>query len=420
MSPRRRQARWIADWWNDYGWFLWAGCALLVVILGYIGFQQHFDGQGNKSVADLLYRSLQLFALESGAVGPPIPWELQAARIAAPALAAVGIIGAVRALVHALRERGWRISRANHHTIICGLGRRGSALTGALRNAGELVVVIENGADPNRIDTCREAGALVLNGDATDDELLRRARVGRARHLVALCGDDGVNAQVGVLARELAVEAGAKTDIVVNIFDRELAHAIEERGAAVPLRVINVFDKATDRMLDKDKCFPDEYGEGERLVVAGVGQLGQSLILRAAEHWREAGRSDRLPITVLDRAAQKKVHQLSVDVPELVGHCQLEPWEEDLAGPEFDTGRCLPTSAWRSVRAAYVCVDNDPLALTCALTLQQHAPDSASIIVRMSAQDRGLATLLPDTPRIRAFGIDQVCTPEILGLGRDP
>jgi hypothetical protein len=82
----------------EYRWFLWAAAVCLTFILGYVGFHQHYASAGHRSFADLVYLSLQLFPLQSGALPAGVPWELQIARIAAPALAAVGIIGAVTAL----------------------------------------------------------------------------------------------------------------------------------------------------------------------------------------------------------------------------------------------------------------------------------------------------------------------------------
>ena len=59
----------------------------------------------------------------------------------------------------------------------------------------------------NRATTCsnyaKTLGVIVLIGNATDDDLLRTARVYRARQLICVCGDDGINAEIAMNACEL-------------------------------------------------------------------------------------------------------------------------------------------------------------------------------------------------------------------------
>src|SRR4028118_475518 len=81
----------------------WAGLGALTavaVVLGTIGFERLPQG-GSWSLADSLYRSLQLFVLESGSVNPPVPWQLEIARMLAPALT---VAAAVLALLAPVRD----------------------------------------------------------------------------------------------------------------------------------------------------------------------------------------------------------------------------------------------------------------------------------------------------------------------------
>ena len=48
------------------------------------------------------------------------------------------------------------------------------------------------------VQKCKEEGAVILNGDPSDKELIRRARVDRAKYLIAALEDDSVNAGVAV------------------------------------------------------------------------------------------------------------------------------------------------------------------------------------------------------------------------------
>jgi TrkA-N domain len=410
-------SRALATWWNTYGWFLWSAAVVFVAVLGYIGFERHFEGGQDRSVSDLIYLSLQLFVLESGDIGDPVPWQLAVARVAAPALAAIGLVGAVTAILRALHEQEWRLRWIKDQTIVCGLGERGSALTKALCAEKPPVVVIENGRHPLDLEVCRSEGALIVRGDATDRAVLRRVGLPRARHLVALCGDDGVNAEVALNARQvLAEEHDGSAEIHLQVTDpefRELLEASQQgnTSAGPRLRTFNVFDRAADLMLDKGD-FPYRQRADEALLVVGLGSLGQSVLMTAFRRWHEARPDDELRIRALDRDGTLRVEQLKTHDSALEHHCRIDSWDEDLASPEFDRGayhQDLP-----SLGGVYVCVNDNRLALTTARTLHHYDP-GAGIVVRVSNQNQGLATLFKDLPGVIAvLGLDEACTPQLL------
>lgn len=97
-----------------------------------------------------------------------------------------------------------RLRQTRGHVVICGLGEKGLLLTRAFRERNQPVVVIEENEANDFIASCREMGAIVLIGDATEHAMLLLARVPQARYLVGVCGDDGANAQIAAIAHELA------------------------------------------------------------------------------------------------------------------------------------------------------------------------------------------------------------------------
>jgi hypothetical protein len=65
ISPSKRLRQWL----GRYKWLLLGLMWVLVISLGYVGFTKHFNTIGQtRSYGDILYRTLQLFTLESGAV----------------------------------------------------------------------------------------------------------------------------------------------------------------------------------------------------------------------------------------------------------------------------------------------------------------------------------------------------------------
>lgn len=89
------------------------------------------------------------------------------------------------------------IASMTDHVIICGWGRVGRAIGVELAEAGRTLVVI----DP---DEAKIEGAVhAIVGDATDDEVLRRAGIERAASLVAAADSDAANSFITLSARAL-------------------------------------------------------------------------------------------------------------------------------------------------------------------------------------------------------------------------
>jgi voltage-gated potassium channel len=93
------------------------------------------------------------------------------------------------------------IAALHDHVIICGWGRVGRAIADDLTEAGREIVVVE--VDPARLG---ESTRLTVIGDATDDDVLRRAGVERASALVAAVDSDAANAFIVLSARALNPE----------------------------------------------------------------------------------------------------------------------------------------------------------------------------------------------------------------------
>jgi voltage-gated potassium channel Kch len=307
--------------WRAGRWLIIGGLWLITLALGYVGFAKLSAATGQaRSPWDLFYLALQLFILESGSAVGPKTWELELARLLAPTVAAYT---AVQALADLFVEQfqGWRLRRIRGHVVICGLGRKGFLLAKAFHERGEQVVVIEQDEDDNLLQPCRDLGALVLIGDATDRETLCRAGVQRAKYIVAAGGDDGANAEIAVHARTLAAgRHGQPLTCLVHVVDPQLCDLLREReigagdDSAFRLEFFNVFDLGVRAMLEEYPPFGSrkqvdkETGRQVRavldgnlsvaetssspphLLVVGLGRMGRSLVVRAARSWRERQR----------------------------------------------------------------------------------------------------------------------------------
>lgn len=94
-----------------------------------------------------------------------------------------------------------KISRLNNHVILCGYGLVGREVARVFENEGTPFVVIE--LDPQVIALAAENSYLVVEGNATSDDVLVEAGIHKARALVSALGTDADNVYVTLSAREM-------------------------------------------------------------------------------------------------------------------------------------------------------------------------------------------------------------------------
>lgn len=413
----------------NYNWPLVWVLGMIALYLGVIGFATHFAAAGEtRSALDIFYLSLQLFLLESGSIQGPITWELEVARLLAPSVAAYT---ATQALAVLFKEqlKQLRVRFISDHVVICGLGKMGAHLTKRFHQRGHKVIVIEKDAGNDNFEYCREHGALAFVGDAANIDVLQGARVHRAKYLIAVCGNDGINAEVSVLARQLAKNRrGGPLTCLVHIVDLNLCRLLREREIALHaessfrLEFFNIFESGALAMFNEHPPF-DKTNSSASLLVVGLGRMGESLMLRAAREWREQKRppSVRLRATIVDREAERKVQNLCMQYPQLDKVCELCPVQMDIRWPQFQQGRFLFDSNGEcGLSSIYVCVDDDSTGLSAALFLLHGLRGRKIPIVVRMRQESGLSALLrgegdDSFENLHAFGLlSRTCNPEML------
>ncbi len=96
------------------------------------------------------------------------------------------------------------IANLSGHVILCGYGRVGRGTWATLRDKDVSVVVVEKDAD--RSDDARDAGALVIRGDATHNDVLELVGIDSASALIACVADDSDNLVIALSAKALRPE----------------------------------------------------------------------------------------------------------------------------------------------------------------------------------------------------------------------
>ncbi len=434
FGSRARSAlslRWrLRQWIHDYQWPIIIALLLGSLMLGYVGFDKYTDASGlQASRLDLLYLTLQLAMLESGAVTGDVSWELEVARWLVPTLTAYTAVLAA-AVVFRKQIQLARLWFIRDHVIIGGLGHKGTLLAQRLAERGFRMVVIERDQNNPHLADCMDQGAIVLEGDATDPAMLHKAVVKRARYLIGVCGQDGDNAEIAVNAQHL-VEGRKRYPLtcIIHLVDLQLCDLLREReigmetAADFRLEIFNIYDRGARVLLSEHPPIAEDSdgSESPHVLVVGLGELGESLIVHMAREWyeRHGEEARQLRISVIDQAAKAKVQLLHSRYTKMSHCCQLIPFPIDSESSEFYNAAYLfDSGSAATFHRIYVCLDEPTVGLQAALALRNQIDSHQPPIVVQMPEDVGLATLLQGPgsyPNIRPFGLlERTCTPDLV------
>jgi voltage-gated potassium channel len=170
-----------------------------------------------------------------------------------------------------------KISRLHNHFILCGYGRVGEVIASALKQLGADFVVIDQNEES--ADKARQAGYLVIQDDATRDEVLKRARIDIARALIAAFGDAADNTYATLAARQLK----ATLPIIARASDEQAKKRLQAAGAnhAIAPEIIGAERMAMLATRPTAVEFVETIllGRGQKLLIEGIDVSESSPLL---------------------------------------------------------------------------------------------------------------------------------------------
>ena len=113
------------------------------------------------------------------------------------------------------------------HYIICGIGRVGGYIADELLKTEREFVVVDADAEALAAHEARTGHRLQLQGDASEDDVLRRAGVARAAGVFAVTNDDSKNLVVSLSAKQL----NPVVRVVARVHDRRNVDKTRRAGA---------------------------------------------------------------------------------------------------------------------------------------------------------------------------------------------
>ncbi len=184
-------------------------------------------------------------------------------------------------------------------------------------------------------DEAIRGNIIQVQGNATDEKVLRRAGIKRAKYLVIALEDDSANGEIAVQARRIVKDQiRDPLTCFVHVQDPDLCEFLRVNeynsdNPSIRLEFYNIIENGARTILSE---FPP-FQEGnmskdgpKRMVVIGLDDVGRELVLRAAKRWwpRYQATGERLPMVLVDPDAGRASEFMCARHPTLGRACTFE------------------------------------------------------------------------------------------------
>lgn len=431
----------------DYVLFVLSVASLL---LGVWGWLQYYETLNESiSIDTALLKSMQLFLLNAGFENMPVPPSLNIARFVSPVLLATAII---KQVVFATSKRmdALKVSLIfKNHYVICGFGAVGNKIAGDCLKKGIKLVVIEKDTDKIYLNDVIRRGAIVIIGDATDPQTLKKANIGKAAVVFATTESDTINIQISFLVKGIIKNKPVKRNealrCLIHVAESSTGNLLynseycQTNDGEFDLMPFNINNYAAGIVLDR--FAPDKYvktiNQGNKtlhILIVGLGNIGENLLLNFARicHYpcNIPGEDD---VNVLLR--KNRVHLVDTNVAERLNEIRsLYPRLDQVVDvntidkpvKSFGQNDLTDLVTTNNVNIVYVCLEDDVERFTITQNIKEYLLKNKISVVNMipvksniESLAKGDCTLLgccdEKTNTIQSFNIvEETCKTDIL------
>lgn len=186
------------------------------------------------------------------------------------------------------------LAKLQGHVVVCGYGRNGQQAAQTLRVHGQPFVVIEQDEEVVEDGLGYQPDLIYVIGDSTDDEVLKRAGVQKAKALITTLPDDADNVFIVLSARDL----NSKIQIISRASGSSSVTKLKKAGADSVIMPDKIGGTHMATLISKPDVieFIDylsgEEGEAISMESVGYDQLPRELRDRSLSdimRWKKTG-----------------------------------------------------------------------------------------------------------------------------------
>ncbi|HOJ19211.1 MAG TPA: RyR domain-containing protein [Ignavibacteriaceae bacterium] len=355
---------------KEYEWHLIGLAAILVFLIGVIGFRS-----AGRGLLDAMYLSIQLFVLQSGDVVPLVNNYLQLARFAAPLITAYATIKSVVGLF----QKNLGLMFLKNHIVICGLSNKSLILLRDVLSKKMKVVLIEPGSDQHSLLNLRTEGTIWINEHPADITALRKASVKKAKAVFLLNDSDELNIEIvtniynlfgsGLTDKRVLCYVQIYQPLIEEIFK---SHQIFlQPNDMLDSRIVNVYKRGSEILINEYPLISKDFSEDKKqlkIMMLGFGKTGKSILIQAAllHHYSY---QTKLLVTVIDKNAQKEINSFRNDYPSIYELIELDYEETEIEKLTINNFRTY-LSSW-NYESIFICLTNDVLSYSLVKQIGQ-------------------------------------------------
>lgn len=376
-------------------WGNWKLIGILFVIcyiIGTIGWALY---EPSLPVSSALYKSIQLFSLNTNFPVYPIPWILEIARFFAPIIAVAIVLKLVISLVWKT-TRDLKLLGIKNHIVIWGLNAETNYLLENLLGNSSRIVLITSTHEMSDFPALKPARRLTVifadEAESLSDKtrLCQKIHLESAKSVFVMTSDDANNIETvekieayldGCEKKRVALEArkteniNCELQVFVHIDDEHTMNFMKHCKGNDAKRNVSISFFNTKRMLARhliDKFSPDRYRrirEGDSvpatILVVGLSDQGAKILTEAALLYHFANHV-KPRIVVSDRDVKRRMRSIYENYPLLGNVAEIVEVEFlDLIRSEIDW------EIFSTVSSCFVTTENEGESSFVARKLRQ-------------------------------------------------
>lgn len=423
-------------------WFILISITIVAFLLGYVGFHRSFQSASMETTPfDLIYLSIQLFVLQSGAVVPVTGWELQVARFLAPAVTFFSLFLFLFILFQEKIKRSF-LRFARDHVIICGRSEIGSSLSRNFSETGYKVVIIDSGKSYAGKRLQPQSQGICVYDDPTIQSVHNEIAIDNARYLFVVDDDDGINLEISsLLPTIMKTPRECPLYCFIHQNSAEMTNLLREQqfftesNKNLRIEYFNIYQLAGWTLIRDFSPFPADSVDINpiHVMILGLGRMGESVVVQLVKKWKNVRKesTQKITITVIDRVARRKISWMTTKYQSLTEYAEIIPLEMEIESSEFLEGQFLINSGSSpSLSMIYCCFGDHTLNIIATLQLRKLISSCSirkekfpeiPIIVRTSSE-MGFNRIIQEKSSVmNAFRdihlfpyIDRTCSPDVI------